>query len=132
MQKRIEYCSPKAVKIAPAGPEWLHEIKMDGYRDGDTVRLRSKSGLDWTWRYPLSRCSARRGRPASAAGSRRFRSSAVGRKLRPPGGGSAASGAKRDRAAAREGGGRVVRGRGGFDHARNSGWLSYRLSANSN
>ncbi|RQH16005.1 DNA ligase [Bradyrhizobium sp. RP6] len=58
MQKRIEYCSPKAVTAAPAGPEWIHEIKLDGYRgllerDDDNVRLRSKSGLDWTWRYPL-------------------------------------------------------------------------------
>lgn len=58
MQKRIEYCVPKAVKAAPAGPEWIHEIKMDGYRgllerDNDAVRLRSKAGLDWTWRYPL-------------------------------------------------------------------------------
>ncbi|MBH5372204.1 ATP-dependent DNA ligase [Bradyrhizobium glycinis] len=58
MQKRIEYCTPKAVKAAPDGPDWILEIKMDGYRgllqrDGDRVRLLSKAGLDWTWRYPL-------------------------------------------------------------------------------
>lgn len=58
MQKRFEYCIPKAAQVVPAGDDWLHEIKMDGYRgllerDGDHVRLRSRAGLDWTWRYPL-------------------------------------------------------------------------------
>ena len=37
----------------PAGPLWLHEIKRDGYRimahrDGDNVRLWSRTGKDWT------------------------------------------------------------------------------------
>ncbi|WP_051448387.1 hypothetical protein [Bradyrhizobium sp. WSM1417] len=58
MLKRIGCCSPKPVKTAPAGSEWIHEIKMVGYRgllerDDDKVRLLSKSGLDWTWRDPL-------------------------------------------------------------------------------
>ena len=40
----------------PAGPEWLHEIKHDGFRlrlerDGDRVRLVTRS-YDWTKRYP--------------------------------------------------------------------------------
>ena len=40
----------------PEGEEWLHEIKLDGYRtmalveDGE-VRLITRSGLDWTKRY---------------------------------------------------------------------------------
>lgn len=40
----------------PAGDDWLHEIKLDGYRtavhisDGN-VRLITRSGLDWTKRY---------------------------------------------------------------------------------
>jgi bifunctional non-homologous end joining protein LigD len=40
----------------PEGRDWLHEIKLDGYRtqafieDGD-VRLITRSGLDWTKRY---------------------------------------------------------------------------------
>jgi ATP-dependent DNA ligase len=43
----------------PAGPNWLHEVEYDGYRarlerDGSEVRLYSKSGLDWTWRFPGS------------------------------------------------------------------------------
>ena len=38
-------------------PDWLHEIKYDGYRlrverDGDRVRLITRNGYDWTGRYP--------------------------------------------------------------------------------
>ena len=38
-------------------PDWLHEIKYDGYRlrlerDGDRVRLITKGGYNWTDRYP--------------------------------------------------------------------------------
>ena len=45
------------VKEAPAGPEWLHEIKFDGYRmharlDRGSVRLLTRTGLDWTHKYP--------------------------------------------------------------------------------
>lgn len=41
----------------PAGPDWLHEIKYDGYRlrlerDGDRVRLITRGGYNWTDRYP--------------------------------------------------------------------------------
>jgi bifunctional non-homologous end joining protein LigD len=41
----------------PAGPDWVHEIKHDGYRlqvrrDGDTVRLFTRRGYDWSGRYP--------------------------------------------------------------------------------
>jgi bifunctional non-homologous end joining protein LigD len=55
--KHIEFCIPTAKKVVPRGPDWLHEIKYDGYRlrlerDGDRVRLFSKSGNDWTSRYP--------------------------------------------------------------------------------
>jgi bifunctional non-homologous end joining protein LigD len=37
----------------PEGAEWLHEVKFDGYRlllfrKGDSVRVISRSGLDWT------------------------------------------------------------------------------------
>jgi bifunctional non-homologous end joining protein LigD len=43
--------------VVPSGPDWLHEIKYDGYRvrlerDGDRVRLFTKGGHDWTSRYP--------------------------------------------------------------------------------
>ena len=45
------------VKQPPDGPDWFHEIKFDGYRmharidDGD-VRLLTRTGLDWTRKYP--------------------------------------------------------------------------------
>nr|MDQ3057860.1 non-homologous end-joining DNA ligase [Pseudomonadota bacterium] len=41
----------------PAGDDWLHEVKLDGYRmladvvDG-VVKLRSRNGLDWTPDFP--------------------------------------------------------------------------------
>lgn len=41
----------------PAGDEWLHEIKYDGYRigacvDGPAVRLVSRNGHDWSDSFP--------------------------------------------------------------------------------
>lgn len=41
----------------PPGRHWLHELKYDGYRlmmlrDGDSVRLLSRNGLEWTPRLP--------------------------------------------------------------------------------
>ena len=57
MPKPIEFCLPTSGKAVPSGPDWIHEVKYDGYRlrverNGDRVRLLSKSGLDWTKRYP--------------------------------------------------------------------------------
>ena len=45
------------VKQPPDGPDWLHEIKFDGYRmhariDGGDVRLLTRTGLGWTRKYP--------------------------------------------------------------------------------
>jgi bifunctional non-homologous end joining protein LigD len=42
---------------APSGPEWIHEIKHDGYRligvrRGNRVRLFTRRGYDWTNRFP--------------------------------------------------------------------------------
>ena len=47
----------KLVDQAPEGPGWLHEIKFDGYRmharlDRGVVRLLTRTGLDWTHKYP--------------------------------------------------------------------------------
>jgi bifunctional non-homologous end joining protein LigD len=44
------------VEDAPKGKDWLHEIKYDGYRmlaaaSGDSVRLYTRNGLDWTGRF---------------------------------------------------------------------------------
>jgi bifunctional non-homologous end joining protein LigD len=54
---KFEFCLPTMGKAVPAGPEWFHEIKYDGYRlrierDGGTVRLVTKGGHDWTRRFP--------------------------------------------------------------------------------
>jgi hypothetical protein len=45
------------VDAAPEGDGWLHEIKFDGYRmharlDRGGVRLLTRTGLDWTHKYP--------------------------------------------------------------------------------
>src|SRR6266403_5131816 len=45
------------VDAAPDGDEWLHEIKFDGYRmharlDRGAVKLLTRTGLDWTHKYP--------------------------------------------------------------------------------
>jgi ATP-dependent DNA ligase len=57
MLRAFEFCIPVAGTKVPAGPEWLHEIKYDGYRlrverNGDRVRLITRGGYDWTKRYP--------------------------------------------------------------------------------
>ena len=41
------------VKAPPEGPEWIHELKYDGYRigcriDGRAIALISRNGKDWT------------------------------------------------------------------------------------
>ena len=45
------------VDEAPAGNDWLHEIKYDGYRmharlDRGKIQLLTRTGLDWSRRYP--------------------------------------------------------------------------------
>jgi ATP-dependent DNA ligase len=45
------------VKKAPDGPDWLHEIKLDGYRmharlDAGRVKIITRRGNDWTEKYP--------------------------------------------------------------------------------
>jgi DNA ligase D len=45
-----------AVNAPPSGGDWLHEIKLDGYRtlarvEVGAARLITRSGLDWTDRY---------------------------------------------------------------------------------
>jgi DNA ligase D-like protein (predicted ligase) len=47
----------KLVDAPPQAPEWLHEIKYDGYRmharlDRGKVSLLTHTGLDWTHKYP--------------------------------------------------------------------------------
>jgi len=55
-----EWVKPQLTKLvenAPEGPEWLHEIKFDGYRiharlGHGVVRLLTRTGLDWMHKYP--------------------------------------------------------------------------------
>jgi bifunctional non-homologous end joining protein LigD len=55
---------PTLVERAPAGDDWLHEIKLDGYRllafvEGGRVRLVTRKGQDWTAKFrPLAEALA--------------------------------------------------------------------------
>ncbi|MGX9966287.1 DNA ligase D [Roseomonas sp. F4] len=47
----------RLVTTPPRGEGWLHELKIDGYRlqmriQGGKVTLRTRTGLDWTDRFP--------------------------------------------------------------------------------
>jgi bifunctional non-homologous end joining protein LigD len=49
----------------PGGPQWVHEIKFDGYRiqariDGEDIRLLTRKTLDWTKRFPTIAAALRR------------------------------------------------------------------------
>src|SRR4029453_7286797 len=51
-------CIPTRGTKVPYHPDWIHEVKQDGFRlivqrDGDRVRLFTRNGYDWTSRYPL-------------------------------------------------------------------------------
>ena len=53
----IEPCLPCFAREPPRGPDWLHEIKFDGYRalilrDGNGARLFTRRGYDWTHDFP--------------------------------------------------------------------------------
>jgi hypothetical protein len=53
----VDPCIPTLAAKPPAGLGRVHEIKHDGYRlivrrDGETVRLFTRRGYDWTDRYP--------------------------------------------------------------------------------
>jgi DNA ligase D-like protein (predicted ligase) len=49
----------KLATRAPSGPDWIHEIKLDGYRMAARIAngaatLLTRSGLDWTDKYPAT------------------------------------------------------------------------------
>ena len=64
-------CIPTRAAKVPTGPDWIHEIKHDGYRlivqktINKRVRLFTRNGHDWTDRYPLIVEAALRNRSAS-------------------------------------------------------------------
>jgi len=54
----VEPCLPSRAERPPSGPDWVHEIKHDGYRlmarrDPAGTRLLTRNGHDWAARYPL-------------------------------------------------------------------------------
>ncbi|XIA62227.1 hypothetical protein ACFIOY_21605 [Bradyrhizobium sp. TZ2] len=56
----FEPCIPTPGTNVPNRPEWLHEIKHDGYRlivqrEGKRVRLFTRNGYDWSNRFPHCR-----------------------------------------------------------------------------
>jgi len=53
----IEPCLPTLAEAVPSGPQWVHEIKHDGFRficrrDGDRLRVFSINGNDYADRVP--------------------------------------------------------------------------------
>ena len=53
----VEFHHPRLVDKPPSGPQWLHEVKFDGYRMQVHVKrhkatLYSRRGNDWTGRLP--------------------------------------------------------------------------------
>lgn len=53
----IAPCIPSVAKTAPAGPDWVYELKMDGYRltvrrHDEKVLIYSRRGSDFTPRFP--------------------------------------------------------------------------------
>jgi bifunctional non-homologous end joining protein LigD len=53
----IPPCLPSRADRPPSGPDWLHEIKHDGFRimarrDGNGVRLYTRNGYDFAGRFP--------------------------------------------------------------------------------
>ena len=54
----IEPCLPSPGEQPPTGPDWVHEIKHDGYRlmarrDSVGISLITRRGNDWSDRFPL-------------------------------------------------------------------------------
>src|SRR5260221_3079464 len=61
---------PVMASRPPSGPDWVHEIKHDGYRmivrrDGPVVPLYSRNANDWTARLPAIAAAAERTRAKS-------------------------------------------------------------------
>jgi bifunctional non-homologous end joining protein LigD len=53
----IAPCLPSPASKPPSGPNWIHELKHDGFcmiarRDGNGVRLFTRNANDWSTRFP--------------------------------------------------------------------------------
>jgi hypothetical protein len=56
-KRQFEPCIPSRGTAVPIGPDWIHEIKHDGYRlivqhQDKVARLYTRNSHDWTDRYP--------------------------------------------------------------------------------
>ena len=70
LKSPFDPCIPTRGTKVPDRPNWLHEIKHDGYRlivqrDGKRVRLWTRNGHDWSDRFPLITEAALRNRNSS-------------------------------------------------------------------
>ena len=66
----FEPCIPTKAAKVPDRPDWIHEVKHDGYRlivqrDDKRVRLFTRNGHDWTGRFPRIVGAAMRNRHSS-------------------------------------------------------------------
>jgi bifunctional non-homologous end joining protein LigD len=57
MPDRVEPCLALLKSTAPTGPDWIYEVKWDGYRlaihiEPKGVRIITRGGHDWTHRFP--------------------------------------------------------------------------------
>jgi bifunctional non-homologous end joining protein LigD len=65
MPERVGPCLALLKQKPPSGPQWLYEIKFDGYRlaihvDHGRVRVLTRGGHDWTDRFPAIVAAARK------------------------------------------------------------------------
>src|SRR3954453_13165090 len=61
----------KPVEKPPAGDQWVHEIKLDGFRmaariEDGRVQLLKRTGLDWTAKFPGAVAALAKARAPSA------------------------------------------------------------------
>lgn len=74
-ERMPEFVAPmlaSPASVAPRGERWLHEIKFDGYRlqariEKGTVKLLTRSGLDWTGKFGAEVVAALRALPVDSA-----------------------------------------------------------------
>jgi bifunctional non-homologous end joining protein LigD len=65
MPDRVEPCLALLKPRPPVGPDWLYELKWDGYRiavhlNNGHVRILTRGGHDWTHRFPGIEDAAKR------------------------------------------------------------------------
>ncbi|SCB59167.1 bifunctional non-homologous end joining protein LigD [Rhizobium aethiopicum] len=64
MPSRVEPCLALLKQTVPQGPDWLYEVKWDGYRlalhiEPKGIRILTRGGHDWTHRFPTITAGAK-------------------------------------------------------------------------